>query len=584
MMMNHYPVRKLAAPLLLLAIVVMAWAASAQTGVTAEALGQANVRATTDVAATLITEIRAGTRYAVIGRSELFPWVLIADPASLQPIGWVFAELVRVEGDLNTVPFSRLVIDPNQPTAIAPVPFTLDPVLAAAGITPTPAAPTATPSPAPVGSVSGTVVGEINIRYGPGVEYPRIGVGRPGEVFAIIGTHTQLPWLRIAYTPSPTGEAWVAADLLQLAGPLTGLPATSQMNFAFPSLTPTPPVVQQNALLGDPVTLSPEFLALGDSIWQMMLDASFDPATSRLGAFFLMDVQTGEAISYGDGIAFSGASVSKINVLAAYFGQSNGIDDAEAFTLGESLICSENISTNELLAQIGGGNPYAGANNVTAFLDALGLRSTYIFTPYANDPFITPQAPMSRVSEADQRSASPDPYNQMTIGEMGALLSSIHQCAATESGPLIETPALAGQFTGAECRQMLDLMSYTRVGTLLELGVPADVFIAHKHGWINDTHGDAAVVFSPGGTYIIAMMLHNPTWLEFDDSAPLIEEASRMAYNYFNPDAPMPDVRVDDTVGDLAACNASLLGSPAIDMLLIGDSTRPLFTPVLAGG
>lgn len=572
---------------LLISSVIALWIAlglvvSAQTGVTAEALGQANVRATTDVAAPLLGEIVAGTRYAVIGRSELFPWVLIADPATLQPIGWVFAELVRIEGDLNTVPFSREVIDPSAPTPVPAVPPTADPLLAPqdpALVTPTTIP--ATPTPAPAGSVNGTVVGEINIRYGPGVDYPRLGVARAGDVLAIIGTHTQLPWVRVAYPSSPTGEGWVAVDLLQINETLANLPATSQTTFAFPTLTPTPPVVQQNALLGDPVTLSPEFLALGDSIWSMMLEAGFDPVTSRLGALFLMNVETGEAISYGDGIAFSGTSVSKIAILIDFFRRQTGpIPDADAFTLAEAMICSENISTNEILSLIGDGNPYTGANRVSDFLQTLGLRRTFIYTPFANDPFITPQAPLTRTTDADQTSAQPDPYNQMTISEMGTLLNSMVQCAVNESGPLLETEALAGAFTPAECRQMLDLMTYNRIGGLIEVGVPVTVPVAHKHGWINDTHADAAVVFSPGGTYIIAMALHNPIWLEFSESAPLIEEASRLVYNYFNPDAPLAEVRVDTSVGDLAACNASLLGSPAVDMLLSGDSTRPLFTPV----
>jgi len=565
--------------ILITLLIVLGLTVSAQTGVTAEALGQANVRATTDVNAPLLGEIFAGTRYAVIGRSELFPWVLIADPVTLQPIGWVFAELLRIEGDLNTVPFSRVVIDPSAPTPLPVVPPTADPLPALQDPTPGVSAATSAPS-APVSGVTGTVLGEINIRYGPGVEYPRLGVARAGNVLTIIGTHTQLPWVRIAYPASPTGEGWVAADLLQISGSLASLPATSQMTFAFPTLTPTPPVVQQNALLGDPVTLSPEFLALGDSIWSMMLEAGFDPVTSRLGALFLMNVETGEAISYGDGIAFSGMSVNKIAILVDFFRRQTGpIADADAFTLAEAMICSENISTNEILTLIGDGNPYTGAERVSDFLQELGLRRTFIYTPYANDPFITPQAPLTRTTDADQTSAQPDPYNQMTIGEMGTLLNSMVQCAVNERGPLLETPALSGAFTPAECRQMLDLMTYNRIGRLIEVGVPADVPVAHKHGWIDDTHGDAAVVFSPGGTYIIAMVLHNPIWLEFSESAPLIEEASRLVYNYFNPDVPLSEVRVDTSVGDLAACNASLLGSPAVEMLLRGDSTRPLFTP-----
>jgi hypothetical protein len=120
---------------------------------------------------------------------------------------------------------------------------------------------------------------------------------------------------------------------------------------------------------------------------------------------------------------------------------------------------------------------------------------------------------------------------------------------------------------------MLDVMSHNRIGSLIEMGVPADVRVAHKHGWIDDTHGDAAVVFSPGGTYILVVVLHNPVWLEFSESEPLIEEMSRTVYNYFNPDAPMAEVRASDpaAAGDVATCNQNLFGSQIIDDLMAAE-------------
>ncbi|MEL6273464.1 MAG: hypothetical protein AAFR22_26915, partial [Chloroflexota bacterium] len=44
------------------------------------------------------------------GRSEFFPWVLLGDPQTAQPIGWVFNDVVVINGDLNLVPFSSVVI------------------------------------------------------------------------------------------------------------------------------------------------------------------------------------------------------------------------------------------------------------------------------------------------------------------------------------------------------------------------------------------------------------------------------------------------------------------------------------------
>lgn len=535
----------------------------AQSSVTAEAVGQANLRAMPNVEATMLGQIVAGTRYPVIGRSEFFPWYLLGDPTTNQPLGWVFADLVTVQGDINSVALSTLDLSDVTPVS---TPAVSTPAASQTAVPST--APISTPTP--TSNVTGTVLGEINIRYGPGVDFPRIGVARAGEVLNITAWHTQLPWVQIDYPLSPNGQAWVALDLLEIQGDLYALPSITQTNFNLPTLTPTPPAIQQGVLPGlTPVPLSSEFSALASQLWDMMLAADFDPATSHFGALFLMDLETGEAISFGDEYAFSGMSVNKIAILAEYYRQLDTPPDVQqAHTVAEAMVCSENISTNELLTEVGAGNPYTGAERVTEFLQQFGAERTFIYTPYDNDPFITPQAPHPPLTTgADQVSADPDPYNQMTVGEIGALLNGIYQCGYGDGGALLE--AFPDDFTPTECRQMLEVMSHNRIGSLIEMGVPEDVQVSHKHGWINDTHGDAAMVFSPGGAYIFVVVLHNPVWLEFAQTEPLIEEMSRTIYNYFNPDAPMEEVRLydPDADADVATCNANLVGSQIIEDL-----------------
>jgi beta-lactamase class A len=521
----------------------------AQTVPTASAIGQANLRAAPDINSALLGQITSGARYPIIGRSQYVPWLLLGD-AQMQPIGWVFRDLLEIQGDLSSVPFTEAPINTTPPTL---------------SLIPSPplGAPTQASAPISASGVFGLVSGEINIRYEPRIDSARVGVARAGDRLTVLRWHTQLPWVEVAYPASPTGTAWVLLELLRIEGDLYSLPSTSQTSFLLPTLTPTPSAVEQPVIAGfTPAPISPAFRALGDELWGVMLSAGFDPATSRLGGLFVMDLRTGEALSFGDSIAFSGTSISKIGILAAYFSQlSAPPNDEQAFTIAQTMICSENIHTNRLLAAIGGGDPYAGAERVTSFLDQVGLRRSFIFTPFANDPFITPQAPRTRSTDADQTAAQPDPFNQMTVTEIGALLNSIYQCAVSETGPLLTN--FDGAFTPGECRRMLHVMSYNQIGALIESGVPEDVRIAHKHGWIDDTHGDAAVVFSPGGDYILVVMLHNPTWLNFEESSAVIEEISRRVYNYFNPTAPMLASR--DAVVP-ATCN--IFGSPVIDELM----------------
>ena len=528
--------------------------------VTAEAVGQANLRSWTDTSATLLGEIVSGTRYPVIGRSALYPWVLIGDPTNNQPLGWAFRDLLTIQGDLNTVPVSEIDLGDTAPisTPAAPNANSTQTITSVAPSLNT--TPVAEQTQEVNSAVRGIVQGEINIRYGPGVDYARIGIGNAGDVLAITAWHTQLPWVQVRYEQSPTGFGWVNVDLIQIEGDLYSLPANSQLTFNLPALTPTSIAIEDASVLGaTPVAVSAEFQALGTQLISMMLEAGFDPVTSRLGAMFVMDLETGESITYGGETAYSGMSVNKIAILTGLYDIFTAPpDDQTAYTIADAMICSENISTNRMLSIAGDGNPYTGAERVSAFLERIGLESTFIYTPYANDPFITPQAPRTRTTQVDQTAAEPDPFNQITVNEIGGLLNSLYQCSVNGEGPLID----AGTFNQTECSQILHVMSGNRIGNLIEAGIPVDVQVAHKHGWIDDTHGDAAVVFSPGGAYVFVVVLHNPIWLNFDESSDLIAEMSRTIYNYFNPDAPMQEVRFEDVP---ATCN--LLGSPFISDL-----------------
>ncbi len=52
------------------------------------------------------------------------------------------------------------------------------------------------------------------------------------------------------------------------------------------------------------------------------------------------------------------------------------------------------------------------------------------------------------------------------------------------------------------------------------------------------TMGDAAIVFTPGGNYILAVYLWQKDQLLYDPSNALIAQISRAVYNYFNQASP----------------------------------------------
>lgn len=525
----------------------------AQAGTTAEAILQANLRATTDTNSTKVGEISSGTLYPILGKSDLYPWLLLGDPSTLQPIGWVYQDLVTIRGNLNAVPVSGLIVDPNAAfTTSNPTPTydTVAPPAISATLTPP-------PSPTLSFNVAGVVRGEVNIRYGPGVDYPRVGVAIAGERFEISGYHTQYPWVQIRYETSPNGYAWIARDLLDIQGNIFNLPAISDGVLNLPTLTPTPSVVMSSNLSGEEsVPVSPAFARLGEQIWELMLRNRFDPQTSRFGALFLMDLQTGEAITFGNDVAYSGTSVNKIPILVRLYGSLNEPPNAQVATdIANTMICSENVATNRLLNIIGNGDDFSGAEAVTNFMSQLGMTNSFLLSPYVADPN-KPPVPTRPIryptTNVDQVRANPDLSNQITVDEMGWLLADVYQCAYGDGGALINN--FPDQYEPRECRQMLHVMSNNTVDGLLKAGIPEGVRVAHKHGWIDTTHSNAGVFFTEGGDFVMVMMVYQPSWLLFTESLPVIAESARLAYNYFNPTAPLEQIR-DGIIPEAPTCN-----------------------------
>ena len=545
-------------------LLLAGWGAQAQlrhTGVYAQAIGQANLRAAADIESRLIGEIRSGTNYPVLGRNPRFPWLLLGERDSTLPMGWVFETLVSVTGNINQVPFTEVIIDAAAPT---------EPVITATDRAPIATVATATPTAKPtLGAfgVSGVVSGEVNIRYGPGVEYPRAGVAYAGDRFEVTGYHTQFPWVRIRYGEAASGQAWIARDLLEISENLFNTAAISQLRFSLPPLTPTPAAVRPSGINGeDALPLGGELQTLANELWNLLLENDFDPQTSRFGALFFMDLTSGEAFAFGDEYAFSGTSLNKIAILVKLYAELQSPPSIETATdILNTMICSENAATNRLLSIIGGGNTYYGAEAVSELFQQLGLSRSFLIAPFTT--IGTPEPPpfplMFPATAADQIKAEPDLSNQLTVVEIGSLLANLHQCAYERGGALIDK--FGDRIEARECRQMLHVMSNNTVDALLKSGVPADTRVAHKHGWIADTHGNAALFFTPGGDYVIAMMLFQPQWLDFQESLPLFAEVSRRVYNHFNADKPQQSGR-EWFIPDVNSCN--YFGDPLIADLL----------------
>ncbi|HTP11290.1 MAG TPA: serine hydrolase, partial [Anaerolineae bacterium] len=70
---------------------------------------------------------------------------------------------------------------------------------------------------------------------------------------------------------------------------------------------------------------------------------------------------------------------------------------------------------------------------------------------------------------------------------------------------------------------------------LLASGLPAQAQIAHRPGGSFDTRGDAALVHSPGGDYVLVVFLNTANQnFDWNTANAIMADVSKAAYNYFN--------------------------------------------------
>ncbi len=267
-----------------------------------------------------------------------------------------------------------------------------------------------------------------------------------------------------------------------------------------------------------------------------------------VASVYILDLSTGEEINILGDVAYSAASTIKIPIVIEYMRRLDHEPSAgEAWLIANSLLCSNNSSSNLLMEIIGGGDIFSGLRSVSNTIQAIGARNSYISAPFflgvEGQELGSIAPPATRPNAAFD--TQPDPYNQITAEDLGAIFSLLYDCAQYDSGLALTLPR--SQVTRQECRQILEVASANDIERLLQGGIPPETRIAHKNGWIFDTVGDAGIVYSPNGRhYVISVFLWEET--EFQDYEKLwrlVEEISRAAWNFFNPELALLQPRRD---------------------------------------
>ena len=262
---------------------------------------------------------------------------------------------------------------------------------------------------------------------------------------------------------------------------------------------------------------------------------------------YLKDLKTGMVIHFTESkvldepppvnIAYSSWSTIKIPVLISLFRRLEEPYNPQILAEIEKMVeLSDNASTDAVARQVIDTN--LAPLRVTEDMQELGLANTFwagyfsLGAPLLQD-FETP---------ANQRSdyvTDPDRYGQTTPEDLGLLLEDIYYCARDGGGslPLV----FAGEINQAECQMMVQYLALNKIGVLIQAGVPADVQVAHKHGWANEVQdgfvhvvADAGIVYSAGGDYVLSVFAYHPVQILFDQTNILVADLSRAVYNYYN--------------------------------------------------
>ncbi len=263
---------------------------------------------------------------------------------------------------------------------------------------------------------------------------------------------------------------------------------------------------------------------------------------ARLASFqgtasvFVKDLQTGEELHINPNLPFSGGGVMKLPIIAEIYRKYDlPLDITTTQRLTAALTTElSNLPANQLLNQIGEGNTFAGADTTTASLAHLGLRNSYLALPY-DQPITATTGISTPANTKPAINTNASLAIQTTASDMGLLWEMIDQCSHGGGALLVVYP---NQFSPIECRQMIELLRANTpadIPALLSSGLPASAQVAHRPGGNFDTRGDAALVYSPGGNYVLVVFLNTATQnFDWTTANSIMADLSKATYNYFN--------------------------------------------------
>lgn len=220
------------------------------------------------------------------------------------------------------------------------------------------------------------------------------------------------------------------------------------------------------------------------------------------------NLEDGRSASLNEGEVYKAASLFKLALLLEAYRQRDAgeIDFSELLTLEEKYM-EYDFGTLELLGLEEG--------DMLTLADA--LKAMIIVSD-------TPTAVM--VQDAVNPVRVEQTLRSLGINDMSVLTAEL-PTTARDIALLMEAVAAGAGTTAESRREMLALLLQERIRGGIPAGVPANSAVAHKTGNLTNITHDVALVWGPGGPYVIAV-LSDRSW----ESQPLAA-VSRAVWDYF---------------------------------------------------
>lgn len=220
-------------------------------------------------------------------------------------------------------------------------------------------------------------------------------------------------------------------------------------------------------------------------------------------SIYVKDIGHNEYLSINNVQHFSASLIKLYCAETAYDLMDKGImDETETIDrlMGEMISVSDNDAFNLMVMNCSGNNNHVeGRGVIQEYIDKEGYVGTTITSMLVPTKYPAPSSPGR---------------NYTTVEDCGLLMEKVYKkkCVSTKASE---------DFLGL-------LLNQTHINKI-PAGLPEGTKCANKTGDTDEVQHDAAIVYSPGGDYIIAVMSTN-----CGAAIPNIQNISNVVYKYFN--------------------------------------------------